>query len=496
MQKATHYAIAAVFCSLVWINLLAVTALADCPSVRVADSSLTPSQVDQQIKSGEIVIDPEVKENFPDIEEVVKKLCQTTEQKEWQKHANHAQYAGEAIQSGGIYIEFAENNTPMSEVVRPDGSTMFTTAGNTPSRNRIQITPMAGSTDYQVAQTLVHEATHLGKKRVCRWYKPLTWDECFHTVTDWFDTNQTNVEENLPSDFFDGDVRWDYPIPKTLTDEHGVSRDEVQDLLKDELRGELVTLTGIVVDGESGEPIAGAVIDLTGATAGSATSGGDGRFSIDEIAMGIPLYATASAEEYQTRFLRFTINDANPNIKFSLNEQEEFGGVTLRGQIVDRDTGEPISNASVEINRYPISSDANGTFNEEGLQRDRVYTVSVSARGYETLTRPVKLSQNLTGIVFPLVPSIDDITISWSPSDPGVGQNVSVTISVSPPRALVPIRVSVTGTDGYLQNRILLTDATGSVRVGVPGAEKNVKDEIVAAVVGMDEVNARDRYVF
>lgn len=143
-------------------------------------------------------------------------------------------------------------------------------------------------------------------------------------------------------------------------------------------------LTGMITDRYSGQPVAGATI-----TAGTAraTSGPDGRYRLE----GLPATATSveiSADGYATlsqELPRSTVLDAvlRPD--------------TLRGRLIDKNTGKPLPNAAIlATTTYPgvavaferIAGSTDGTFTLAGMPEQGY--LQVLAPGYRTVVLPIK----------------------------------------------------------------------------------------------------------
>ncbi len=268
---------------------------------RVADRPLTPDEVAAQVKPGEILLDPRMVEKFPDIQSVIQKLEGTLNGKAWPKFEGPAGVARQTLGDGGIYVEYAPENVPLDKLIKPNGRLSgTTTAGDAPpgSTNRVQLTPLAGVTDYGLAQTIVHELVHLGKNKNCPWSETLgtmAKGAVGGFVTGavlgargglkgvaiaggglglagafggWVmackdEADPEGVENNMPKDLFDGRVRPDYPVSRTLRDGHGLSEQQVRDIFEKNPAG-------------FGVPCAGATGNTTQTSGGSQKRVGSG----------------------------------------------------------------------------------------------------------------------------------------------------------------------------------------------------------------------------
>jgi hypothetical protein len=85
----------------------------------------------------------------------------------------------------------------------------------------------------------------------------------------------------------------------------------------------------------------------------------------------------------------------------------------------------------------------------------------------------------------PKVASIDGVTITVTPPDPGPGESYVVSATISPAQADVELSLAVRGTDGYTQNNTGITDAGGNLTFpSVPGGQGEVIDTITVAAGG------------
>lgn len=77
--------------------------------------------------------------------------------------------------------------------------------------------------------------------------------------------------------------------------------------------------------------------------------------------------------------------------------------VTLRGRVVDTNTGRPVIGASVSVAGRTVRTDRNGQFIISMPAAN--YTISVSHRDYSATSRLVMLTADAT-ITVPLVPRV------------------------------------------------------------------------------------------
>ncbi|EIY9462266.1 carboxypeptidase regulatory-like domain-containing protein [Vibrio vulnificus] len=137
-------------------------------------------------------------------------------------------------------------------------------------------------------------------------------------------------------------------------------------------------LSGLVVDGETGLPLSGAQIVVTGQ--GSATTNAQGKY---QLAVSEPSVAiTVSAQGYQS----IEANGSVPlgqHVVFSpaLYQQPSVGNtVTITGRVLDKESGLPIVGVLVAGAGSSVITDING---EYAIQSEETsVTLSFSAAGY------------------------------------------------------------------------------------------------------------------
>ncbi|NRA95076.1 MAG: carboxypeptidase regulatory-like domain-containing protein [Planctomycetes bacterium] len=156
-------------------------------------------------------------------------------------------------------------------------------------------------------------------------------------------------------------------------------------------QGRLVT--GNVVDGDSGKPVANARVSLHGgiqrgrerAHVGETTTGADGKFRFEGLRRG-PLMIQVVAGGYARvgRFLNG--DDASADLKIRLAP-----GRDAVGKVTDSATGKPISGARIAAEFFEVAADAEGRFTVQGLPRGAVEELALefSAPGYVPQDIPV-----------------------------------------------------------------------------------------------------------
>jgi len=202
------------------------------------------------------------------------------------------------------------------------------------------------------------------------------------------------------------------------------------------------TLSGTVLDGETGEPVDGAVFSLDGG--GHAVSDASGIFVLPDVARGSHT-ATLSASGYQDRQF---------NILFPAGAAGKLGSLllyrsrnvaapdslTLYGTVVSGLDGKPVAGASIQLveTGTQVSSDANGEFVLQAITLNR-FSLRFSAAGYSDATYDVAV--NAFGEVaetFRLSPAVAANPAVTSTALAGVIRDAATSQPVSDARIEIP----------------------------------------------------------
>jgi hypothetical protein len=254
------------------------------------------------------------------------------------------------------------------------------------------------------------------------------------------------------------------------------------------------TLVGYVYDKKTNKPIVGASVAVSGLFNRRVVSNSSGNFTLTGVLLDTVVDINVSKKGYSRRLKSVKVVDEDPLVNFPL-EPRKGGNATLKGIVVDKETGKPIAKASVNVEGQNVTADAGGNFSVTGLPEETLVTVVAEARDYLAASRTKKTTKSEASVTLPLLSDVKSVEIRWTPADPKPGQGVTVTAAIFPRRANIAIRVTVTGTDGYYDSRIHYTDANGQVAVFVPGAKQGVKDTMVADVLGRP-LKKVETYVF
>jgi len=178
---------------------------------------------------------------------------------------------------------------------------------------------------------------------------------------------------------------------------------------------------GKIVDGESGEPISAAHIEMAGSTA---VTGSDGGFVFNALARG-SYQALLSADGYQSQSISFVYSPGS-NGDLGLLRLYRLGGsvvpssLTVSGRVVDGLSGSVINNATVTWGETgkAVQTGADGTFAIAGIDTLN-FTLTMTATGF--VDRTFSLSGTGFGELFQEFPL---------PPMPPVGSDPAATNSI------------------------------------------------------------------
>lgn len=147
------------------------------------------------------------------------------------------------------------------------------------------------------------------------------------------------------------------------------------------------TISGVVTDGFSGQPLAGAVVKASEAL--STTTAADGRYNIAGVPENFTLTINAKDHDAINQILKQQIafdTALRPNV--------------LAGKITDRYSSQPVPNATVKVgDALSAKTAADGTYRLEGVPSNA--TVEISADGYAALTQPIEKMTTLDAVLRP-----------------------------------------------------------------------------------------------
>lgn len=137
------------------------------------------------------------------------------------------------------------------------------------------------------------------------------------------------------------------------------------------------TVTGIVIDKESGAPLTGVAVSAGDV---SGTTDDDGRFVLEEVEAG-----TLSVAGSKALFVPAS-TDVVLEAMASVDTQLVLEAITwgaIRGQVRDATSGQPLANATVRIGAIKIETDANGNYVAERVPAGEISIVAGLARYHD-----------------------------------------------------------------------------------------------------------------
>jgi len=281
---------------------------------------------------------------------------------------------------------------------------------------------------------------------------------------------------------------------------------------------EFLAITGNVFDRRHFRSVPDATVQVNGPNGSeTTTTDGNGHFSVKIPADSghMPqLTGSVTAEGYETASFTATSDGVHKTIHLDPVE------VILTGQVVDAVSGEPLDGATVLVTEpfNQLFNTRSGLFSITGIYFGDRVTMSGGAGQHKSYVKSGIISKPVASVTFRLprgkgdvsgeldteetdatgpvvLPKIHDLMVWATPADPGVMQNVTIVAQVFPADPGVLVEISMHGTDGYSASISGMTDATGKVRLPIPGAEAGVLDDVIARIVG-ESVTQRLRYSF
>jgi hypothetical protein len=146
------------------------------------------------------------------------------------------------------------------------------------------------------------------------------------------------------------------------------------------------TLNGVITDGYTGEPLAGALVKASDTI--SATTAADGSYTLAGLPESFTLDVSLPDYEPLSQTIdRTTSFDASvrPNV--------------LTGVVTDRFNSGPVAGATVSAGEVSGVTDAEGRYRLEGVPEQA--TVTLDADGYAELTQPVERATTLDAVLRP-----------------------------------------------------------------------------------------------
>ncbi|HET9887622.1 MAG TPA: carboxypeptidase regulatory-like domain-containing protein, partial [bacterium] len=148
------------------------------------------------------------------------------------------------------------------------------------------------------------------------------------------------------------------------------------------------TISGIVRDAETGNPISNATIRVRDENRDPAITGTDGKYRTDLEEGYVVVDLNAEGYATKTRVLEIKRND-NLAMDFLLTRRNPFG--VVRGRVQDQESGGPVTMAQVRVlgqETWTACDSLSGTYRLENVPEGNV-VLEYEARGYARLTQEV-----------------------------------------------------------------------------------------------------------
>jgi hypothetical protein len=238
-------------------------------------------------------------------------------------------------------------------------------------------------------------------------------------------------------------------------------------------------LEGFVTENLSGDPVEGAVINVSGLVSG--TSGADGYFFIEDVLSGT-WDATASKDNFHPQTMSVTIVED----VLTVQDFQLVAPGMLTGTVTDLGSGDPIEDAMIDVGEgmYIVYTAADGMYMIDEVLTG-TYDVICTKDGYNTEMASVTIDEGQTATQdFALaIPAfvVDPLTID---EELEIGETTDVLVNISNPglgtvdwSAQIVIPVKGKGNAGTSKEVIASAEAMNSdvIAVGTPMAFEKIK---------------------
>lgn len=223
-----------------------------------------------------------------------------------------------------------------------------------------------------------------------------------------------------------------------------------------------IRVSGRVLDGDTGLPLAGVQVSLLGASTLQANTGADGRFVFNNIAAGGYQFS-ASLPGYSALTSGFVLRTG---------QQVELGDLPLLkvvdnpttgaviGRVTRADNGSPLAGATVSVAGVaaPTLTDANGQFQISNIPPGPI-SIQATAAGFVTATGSANIAAGQTLVFSPALPLLENVQV--------IVAGTATDRDTGAPLAGVTISVQGAGNDASV-----MTDAAGQYQIAglQPGA--------------------------
>jgi hypothetical protein len=151
---------------------------------------------------------------------------------------------------------------------------------------------------------------------------------------------------------------------------------------------EVGTITGTITDIDTGAPIAGVAVAVSGSDA-TATTGSDGRYTVTNVTMERHAVSFSKAS-YLTTSVTVTAAKFDANKQFVIDVSLRYAAASITGTVTDATSGNaPLAGVTVDIGPAgSATTGANGQYTIENLVVEE-YTATFSKSGYPSVTKKV-----------------------------------------------------------------------------------------------------------
>ena len=163
------------------------------------------------------------------------------------------------------------------------------------------------------------------------------------------------------------------------------------------------TVSGIITDTRTGKPLPGVTISLLDQTM---ETGADGRYIFTEIRYSDTHSLTVTNIDYQPKTAKFELRTEQLALNISL--VPKLGAVS--GTIIDETTGNPISDATVNLLDRSTITEANGRYNFTGIPYSETLSLTITAIDYQPKTESFELRTGHLGLNIRLIPATNPET--------------------------------------------------------------------------------------
>lgn len=238
-----------------------------------------------------------------------------------------------------------------------------------------------------------------------------------------------------------------------------------------------IVLSGRVVDGDSGTPLAGAAIQLTGASSVSQVSDTNGAFELNNLPAGnyslsvsIDGFGELTLNTLLTLGAKANLGDLQlSRLQIDPDTGDPVTTGIVRGTITDRRTNAPLSGATVSVVGASLSATTNaaGEYQLSAVPSGTVQ-LNASAAGFSSASGSANLSAGQTLIFSPSLQEQTPVGVSLQGS-------ITDRLSGSP---LAGVQIQVT--DGDSQSQTATTDANGAYSIeGIVAGEISIQATLI-----------------